>query len=125
MNDEDRTTQPYQIWWDEAEGIVHGKWAEGTVWTLSESEAVLEWIDALDRGPIPVLVDIRLLSSFERPARERVQNAVDHFTCVAMLAESAVTRMIANFALGLSPPPYPVRMFTSEAEALSWLRSRP
>jgi hypothetical protein len=33
--------------------------------------------------------------------------------------------MLANFFLGLKRGPIPVRMFTSEADALEWLTAHP
>lgn len=125
MTDEDRTTQPFRVWWDETNSIGRTEWAAGSVCTLPEAQAVLGSIAALGRGKIPVLVDIRQARSIDRPARELLSRTGDHFTSAALLADSAVTRMVANFFLGLNRSLHPVRMFTSEAAAVSWLRTQP
>lgn len=44
-----------------------------------------------------------------------------HYRAVALVAGSASTRMLANFFLGLKRGAIPVRMFTSETDALAWL----
>lgn len=46
-----------------------------------------------------------------------------HYRAVALVAgsASASTRMLANFFLGLKRGAIPVRMFTSETDALAWL----
>ena len=41
---------------------------------------------------------------------------------IAMVSKSALGRMIANLFFGLKPPPYPVKMFSEEAEAKEWLK---
>jgi hypothetical protein len=48
----------------------------------------------------------------------------EYFASTALLAGSAATRMVANFFLGLNRGPIPVRMFTSEADAVDWLRAQ-
>jgi hypothetical protein len=44
------------------------------------------------------------------------------FKAVAILIANSVMRMSANFFIKLNRPPFPIRMFTSENEALVWLR---
>ena len=41
---------------------------------------------------------------------------------LALITNSAISRMIANVFLTLKKPPYPTKMFTSEANAREWLR---
>jgi len=41
---------------------------------------------------------------------------------IALVGRSAVDRVIANFALGVSSVPVPTRFFTSEPAAVGWLR---
>jgi hypothetical protein len=42
----------------------------------------------------------------------------------AFLVESSVSRVVANFALGLNRPPFPVKMFNNEEQARAWLLAR-
>ncbi len=72
---------------------------------------------------VPVLVDIRACKGISREARAylagedtaKVQNAA------ALLVESTVTRVMANFFLGLNKPLFPTKMFNEEPKALTWL----
>ena len=41
--------------------------------------------------------------------------------CVAILMESPLTVMIANFFVIFGKPHYPTRLFTSEESALAWI----
>ena len=41
----------------------------------------------------------------------------------ALLIDSPVSRVIANFFMGLNRPLSPTQMFTDETEAMRWLRT--
>ena len=49
-------------------------------------------------------------------------NAVLVRRAIALLAESPVTRMMANFFIGMRRMPVPIQMFTDRSEAVSWLQ---
>jgi len=40
---------------------------------------------------------------------------------MAMVVASPSSRIIGNFFMAISQPPFPCKMFTSEPEAISWL----
>ena len=70
----------------------------------------------------PVLVDIRGLKSVSRSARQYGARAGEqYFSAAALLVGSPVTRMIGNFFLGFHKPALPLRVFTSEKDAMQWL----
>ncbi|MFL5753825.1 MAG: STAS/SEC14 domain-containing protein [Bacteroidia bacterium] len=41
---------------------------------------------------------------------------------MAIITNSPVSRMVANLFFGLKPPPYPVKMFSNEKDAVEWIR---
>ena len=82
-------------------------------------------MSALGRGKIPVLVDARGAGAMDRPSRELFKNSEDGFASTAILVASPVSRMVANFFLGRNHTSAPVKMFTLEAEAVSWLQTQP
>jgi hypothetical protein len=43
-------------------------------------------------------------------------------SAAALLIGSPLTRAIGNFFMGLNKPLIPTRLFTSETEALAWLK---
>jgi len=69
------------------------------------------------------LTDIRKVKSIEREAREFLmgEEAVKITRACALIVGSSVSRVIGNFMLGLNKPAYPVKLFTSEDEAIEWL----
>jgi hypothetical protein len=113
----------YRVWWDEIHDIGRVDWAKGAVCTLPEAQRVLAAVVALGRGKIPVLVDSRGAGSMDRPSRELFRYSQD-FASTAILVGSAVNRIVANFFMGHNHTSVPVKVFTLEAEAVSWLHSQ-
>ena len=74
--------------------------------------------------PRPILVDLTAIKSMSRGARQyfsgpdtaKVQSAA------ALLVGSPLARAVGNFFMGFNKGLIPARLFTSEAEALEWLR---
>lgn len=71
-----------------------------------------------------LLVDMQRTAVLTREARQRFSHRCSA-SRIALLGSSAVDRVIANFALGVSATPVPTRFFTSEPVALAWLRDGP
>jgi hypothetical protein len=73
----------------------------------------------------PLLVDLREAKSQTAEARAYLAGpeglAVSQ--AVGLLIGSPVSRVLGNFYLGLNKPSIPTRLFTSDEEALAWLRS--
>ena len=119
-------TTRYTVTLDAELGVIVYTWAPGTVVTEALAAAALADQVALcgDRR-WPVLVRMAGMRSMDRDARlVFTQGPAGATSRVAMLAESPVQRVIANFFLGLSRNlAVPTRMFTEEDEALRWLRA--
>jgi hypothetical protein len=72
----------------------------------------------------PCIVDGRVAGTAEPGVREyyATPNSTRLTLALALLVGSAAMRVVANLFLTLNKPSVPTRMFTSEAEALEWLR---
>jgi hypothetical protein len=68
-----------------------------------------------------VLVDVTGITTMSREA-PKIFAEQGSATRVAVLGRSAVSRVVANFALGVTP--IPARRFTSETAAITWLLDR-
>jgi len=68
-----------------------------------------------------MLADIRAMQSIDRAARAYYSSVQSSVVALALLVESPVSQVIANFFMGLNKVPVPTRLFTSEAEAVTWL----
>ncbi len=112
---------PYRVWWDMESRVARTEWRRGSTCGLAEARGATDATQALGHSPVPVLVDMRLMAKIDRPGREHFVNAPGDVTAVALLVGSAVSKMIANFVIGLQRMKVPIRMFTDETAALTWL----
>ena len=109
---------------EEDEQICVYSWDPGTVVTAERARAALAaQVQLLAGRRWPVLVRMAGMRSMDRDARlVFTQGPADVTSRVAMLAESPVQTVIANFFLGLSRNlNVPTRMFTDERAARAWL----
>ncbi len=67
-----------------------------------------------------ILVDIREVNSVDRDAREIYANNPSS-QAVALVIGNPVSRILGNFFLGVNKNVSPLKLFTSEQEALNWL----
>jgi len=74
-------------------------------------------------APTPLLADIRTLRGVTLGVRTHMssERAGRYLSRVALVADSPLTRTIGNFFMRLNRPPFPVRIFDQEEEALRWL----
>ena len=88
----------------------------------------IECIDAqalLAQGMLrPLLVKMGEIKSIDTAARSYIggKEAAKNVHATALLIQSHVGRVIGNFMLGLNKTIYPTRLFTSEDEAVAWLK---
>lgn len=116
------SSAPYRIWWDEETETARCVWAPDSHCGAGEARAVTAELRALGRGEVPLLVDMRGVADIEREAREHFGSDQGGVSAVALLAASAVSKMIANFFIGRQRFEVPTRMFTDEQMAIEWLR---
>jgi len=72
----------------------------------------------------PVLVDIREMKSIDREARQyfKSEETVKITSADGIVVGSPVSRVLGSFFLGINKPVYPIKLFTSEAKAIKWLK---
>lgn len=106
----------------DADGFVRLWWAPGIVITGDLAREAVLAVERVCAGrQLPMLVDMTATGNLTRDARV-VFAKKSAASAIALLGRSAVDRVIANFALGVSPVPVPTRFFTVEAAAVAWLR---
>ena len=112
--------------WIGEDGIIRGViTVPNAEQTLDDAIETVNVIKTLCAGkPYPLLSDVRNIQSADRDARNyfaREENA--HLILAnAVLVGSYVSKMVVNFYLTINKPAFPIRMFTSEAEAIAWLK---
>ncbi len=119
--------RPYTVRYDEVSRVVRCSWAPGSSCGLADARATTDEVASLaaDLGgrPLPLLVDMTGMAGIAREAREHFATSASGVSAIALLTGSAVSRMIANFFIGLRKSQVPMRMFRTEAEAVEWLTS--
>ena len=114
-----------RIWLDESQ-IVRLVYFPGTMVTLKEAKeggaAIIELCDGKKR---PIYVDSRGVKNIDREARlfsVSEEAATPWIKAMAVLT-SPVTQVLGELFNRINKPPYPIRLFTSEDEALLYLRN--
>lgn len=77
--------------------------------------------------PVPQLAHMGRLQRASPEARRffaKDPSVGEMFSAVALVANNRVARVIGNVLIGLNKPNIPTRLFTDEAEALTWLLTR-
>jgi hypothetical protein len=109
----------------DAEGILRASSKSGVPIDIDAAKEIIRQIGAGSGGARrPILVDFTSTPSISREARTyfagpetaKVESAA------ALLVTSPLARALGNFFMGFNKGYIPVRLFTSEAEALAWLR---
>lgn len=107
------------------DGICRIIWADGAEVTLEDARDVMAAYRKINDGRrLPLLIDTKTMHSFAREARQYFasEEAAAAASAAAILVETPVSKVLGNFYIGLSSPHLPSRLFTSEEEALAWLR---
>jgi hypothetical protein len=118
-------TRTINIWLDEVGimRIVARHVTSPGITGAHENIAVIEDVGQGKRRP--ALVDIREAVSVEDAGRrlymqERVKEMI---SAAAFIVSSPISRVIGSLFVGVTKLSFPVRLFTSEAEAVRWLKS--
>lgn len=103
--------------------IIHVHDAEVTLADAQETMAV--YLSLYGGKRRPLLVDTATLKSISRAARTYYagEDAARVASAVALIVATPVSRVLGNFYLGVSRPHLPGRLFSSEPEALEWLKT--
>lgn len=108
------------------DGIPRAVLLPGAEQTLDDARENIRALESLlEEGQrYPVLIDYRPMKSMERGARTFYAGpeATRAMSAVALIVDSPLSRIIGTFFMGLNKSSVPTRLFTSETEALAWLR---
>jgi hypothetical protein len=106
----------------------------GICYTVVKPNAVISIEDAIQNtasvkevseGKVyPLLVNIKEINSISKEARDHftMQNREPGVNSIGLLMKSPVSRIIGNFFLGLNKSTVPVKLFTDEEKAITWLK---
>lgn len=106
-------------------GLYFCTYDEGARADIDHARGCVPVFEEIGGGKVmPMLVDFAGLKSQTKECRDFFTSdpsILKFFPAVAILVGSVVTRVIANFHMGISKPPIPTRMFDDRQKALAWL----
>lgn len=106
------------------DGIMSVTSLPGSQQTPDDARTNLEVARQITGGMrIPILLDIRNTGTLSREARMVYvgQEGVSTAAALAIVADSAFTRVVGNIFIRLAKTSYPVKLFSSPETALEWL----
>lgn len=118
-------TRTERIW--VADGIVHCVVLPTPTHTLSDAHENSRAVDELAAGrKLPMLLDTRDSRGLDRDARLFYvrPEAAERVIALAMLIDSQVGRMFGSFYTNVHKPPFPLRLFNCEGDAVTWLKEQ-
>ena len=113
-----------KIWLGE-DGIARSIYFPNAEETLADAKEYIATVVKISKGKrCPLFVDMRNCKSITREAREYYagEKSAKAVSAAAGLIGSPVSRIIGNFFMRLNKPVLPTKIFTSETEALEWLK---
>jgi len=115
-------THPKFRVWLRPDGIVQLVWGPRVTMSLEDAVAAIDAVAKLMGGRrSPLLVDARETGTQDRPARVEFVRRGDFVSALAVIVVTPLSRMMGNFALNVSRPSAPTKLFDDEASALAWL----
>jgi hypothetical protein len=104
------------------DAIVRARWTSGIVIDAAAARRSVELVGEVSDGrTLPLLVDMSDVKSMTRDGRAVYADEAS-MLALALVGQSPVVRVIANFALSMNKPGVPTRFFTDRDEAETWLR---
>ncbi len=117
-------TSSAEIWIDD-QGICHLIYTPGARLTFEDTLNECRIISEMSGpGKVPILVDLNNVKYVSRESRTYYagKEAEKIFKVAALLVGTQMSRVIGNFFMGLNKPLMPIKLFTSEKQALKWLK---
>ncbi len=118
-------TRTEEIWLED--GIVRCVVLPTPTHTLADAQANSAAVVQLTGGHrMPMLLDTRASRGVDREARVFYTRpaASDEILALAMLIDSQIGRVLGNFFMRVNQPPFPLRLFTDQSDALAWLAAQ-
>ena len=102
--------------------ITHKKGKKGTLETAKEELRIHRELGGGKK--MPLFADMRGMKGANPEARDygNSEEVKSTYSAVGILIGSTFTRIIGSMFMKINKPPYPVKMFTEQEEALEWLQ---
>lgn len=115
----------YNTWMGD-DGVARTRVKEGSEIVLEDAIANSKAVNSFDLDLYPMIVDTTLAKSITKEARDHfsMKGRKSKVIAFAILINSPLSKIIANFFMGLNKPRVPVKLFTKEEDAIIWCKSQ-
>lgn len=115
----------YNTWMGD-DGVARTRVKEGAEIVLEDAIANSKAVNSFDLDLYPMIVDTTLAKSITKEARDyfSMKGRKSKVIAFAILINSPLSKIIANFFMGLNKPRVPVKLFTKEEDAIIWCKSQ-
>lgn len=119
--------QPGDIEYKNVDGVIIGRYLEGSVITLEVAKYVVEKRKQFTNSRVvPLLIDARNVKEVTREAREffSSEEGYEQLSASAIMSDSFMPTSMANFLLkyNLKKTPIPIKLFRNIDDAVDWLK---
>ena len=118
------TTTTTEYWKNEGEDVLYGNILPGAILDVDQvrenAEKRMELLDI--NRPIPSILDITKIDRITKEGRKLSSASTDGISCIAIIVDSGLSKIIGNYAIMINRPKIPIRLFTSLTDARLWVR---
>lgn len=109
--------------WIDEDGVIHTEVKPNAEIFIEDAKENSKIVNSLGEEGTGLLVDSREIKSMTREARQffTVRNRSSKINVIAIVTRSPVSKIIANFFLGVNKPDMPCKLFNSKEKALVWV----
>lgn len=113
----------YYTWMGD-DGIARTKVKAGAEIVVEDAIENSKAVNSFDLDSYPLLVDTSEIKSITKEARDHfsMKNRNSNVIVIAIVVKSPLSKIIANFFIGLNKPIVPVKLFTTEERAIDWCK---
>ena len=110
------------VTWLNEDKIIISRMNKGVKIQLAEAKKEVKCVaDISGDSRLPLLVDMRPVKEISGEARAYFSGA-ETYCALALLVDSPLSMLIANFFIGLNKTRMPTKLFTNETAAIKWLK---
>jgi hypothetical protein len=111
--------------WMGVDGIVRTKVKKNSEIVIEDALENSIAVNSFSQDEYPMIVDTTLAKSITKEARDyfSMKGRESKIVAFAILINSPLSKIIANFFMGLNKPRVPVKLFTDEDLAIEWCKN--
>ncbi len=110
--------------WMGSDGIARTKVKPNAKVELEDAKENSQVINSLEGDKFCIIVDTTQITSITKEARDHfsMKGRKSKVIAIAIIVKSPLSKIIANFFMGLNKPVVPVKLFNNEAQATDWCK---